>query len=240
MTPRQLLDSGNLTGALKSLTSEVRDNPADAQRRTFLFELLCFAGEFERAEKHLDVLSEGNQAASLGALLYRAALHAERLRHDMFARKEYPLSSAGAPEAPRAGMLNGAQFQTFSDADPRISSRLEVFAAGSYLWIPFEHIESLEIAPPRRLRDLLWAPATIRTGPAFTVRELGEVFVPVLSPFSFAQTDDAVRLGRATIWETTESGDAAPFGQKMFLVDDDEIPVLEIRSLQFTPAEATT
>ena len=240
MTPRQLLDSGRLNDALQALTAEVRDNPTDAQRRTFLFELLCFAGEHARAEKHLDVLSQENQSASLGALLYRAALHAERLRHDMFAKKEYPAETAErAAETPKSGLLNGAAFQTFIDADPRIGTRLEVFAAGSYLWIPFEHIESIDIPPPQRLRDLLWAPATVKTGPTFQERELGELFIPALSPFSWKHPEDPVRLGRLTVWESNELGGAVPFGQKLFLVDDEEVPVLELRSLRFTQDAGT-
>jgi type VI secretion system protein ImpE len=239
MTPRQLLDSGKLKDALQALTAEVRDNPADTTRRTFLFELLCFAGELERAEKHLAVLSEANQSASLGTLLYRTALHAERTRIDMFEKKKYPSGSEeDAQHKPRSGTLNGTAFQTFVDADDRIGPRLEVFAAGSYLWIPFEHIESVEIAPPRRLRDLLWSPAIVRTGPAFRDRELGELFLPVLYPFSWKHADDAVRLGRATVWENDESGEVIPFGQKLFLADDKEVSLLEIRSLQFTVAEA--
>ena len=239
MTPRQLLDSGNLNGALKALTAEVRDNPTDTTRRTFLFELLCFAGEYDRADKHLEVLSGENQAASLGSLLYRAALHAERLRHDTFAKKAFSALESSISR-PQAGTLNGTPFQTFADADARIGARLELFAAGSYLWIPFEHIESVEMTPPRRLRDLLWAPAVVRTGPAFTVQELGEVFIPVLYPFSSKHADDAVRLGRATVWESNEDGDAVPFGQKLFLADDEEISLLEIRSLKFNPSVETS
>jgi len=237
MTPRQLLDSGQLKDALQGVTAEVRDNPTDAKRRTFLFELLCFSGEFDRAEKHLEVLAEGGQSASLGTLLYRTALHAERLRKDMFAKKEYPVRLKDEiTEKPLSGTLNGAPFRSFADADARIGTHLEVFAAGSYLWIPFEHIESVTIAEPKRLRDLLWTPAIVRTGPAFRERELGELFIPVLSPFSWKHSDDAVRLGRATVWETDDSGEAVPFGQKLFLVDDEEVQVLELRSLQFDPA----
>jgi type VI secretion system protein ImpE len=238
MTARELLNAGRLRDALQALTAEVRDNPTDPKRRTFLFELLCFSGEYDRAEKHLDVLAGQNQTASLGALLYRAAVHAERLRHDMFNKKEYP-STGEHGDQPRTGTLNGTPFQTFIDSDPRIGPRLEVFAAGSYLWIPLAHIESVEMAAPSRLRDLLWAPATIRTGPAFNVRELGEVFVPVLSPYSSRHADETVRLGRSTVWEE-EQGEAIPFGQKLFLVDDVEVPILEIRSLKFDDLGGTS
>ena len=34
--------------------------------------------------------------------------------------------------------------------------------------------------------------------------------------------DDAVRLGRATVWEDAEDGDPVPFGLKMLLVDGED------------------
>jgi len=239
MTPHQLLESGRLNDALKALTAEVRDNPTDTKKRTFLFELLSFIGEYDRAEKHLEVLAQTSQAASMGTLLYRAVLHAERLRHDMFWKKEFPVTTDNeGGESTLSVVVNGKTYQSFADSDPRIDSRLELFAAGGYLWIPFQHIESIEIGPPKRLRDLLWATAIVRTGPAFKMRELGEVLLPVLSPFSWKHADDAVRLGRSTVWENNESGEAIPFGQKMYLADDEELPILELRTLQFTPSSA--
>jgi type VI secretion system protein ImpE len=115
--------------------------------------------------------------------------------------------------------------------------RLEIYAAGSYLWIPFQHVESIEIPPPKRLRDTIWTPALVRTGPAFKMTELGEVLLPVLCPFSFRHADDNVRLGRLTVWE--EAGDAVvPLGQKMFLMDDQEIPFLEVRKIEFTQPQS--
>ena len=73
----------------------------------------------------------------------------------------------------------------------------------------------------------------MRTGPAFQGRELGEVLLPALTPLAFQHADDAVRLGRMTVWEEVEDGDAVPAGQKMFLVDDEEFPLLELRQLEF-------
>lgn len=70
--------------AMKALSAELRDNPTDARRRTFLFELLCFAGEWERADKQLEVLGQAGPESEMGVLLYRSALFAERQRHDLF------------------------------------------------------------------------------------------------------------------------------------------------------------
>jgi type VI secretion system protein ImpE len=136
------------------------------------------------------------------------------------------------------GKLNGAPFSDLEDADPRIGRRLEVFAAGAYLWIPFEHITSLEVEKPVKLRDLLWIPALVRTGPAFRDKELGEVLLPVLTPAAWRDADDQVRLGRITDWRE-EDGEVVPAGQKLLLADGEEIPLLEIRKLEFeAPAAA--
>ncbi|HUS06618.1 MAG TPA: type VI secretion system accessory protein TagJ [Bryobacteraceae bacterium] len=231
MTAKQLFQAGKLTEAVRALSAEVRDNPTDAQRRTFLFELLCFAGEYDRAEKQLNVLASGNSETQLGAVLYHSALHAEKTRQEMFARQDLPLQ-AQLPQL--GGTLNGAAFESIEDADPRIGPRLEVFAAGAYLWIPFEHITSVETQPPKKLRDMLWLPALVRTGPAFQDKELGEVLIPVIYPHSGNHADENIRLGRSTVWD--ENG--IPGGQKMLLLDGEEFPILEVRNLEFTLKES--
>ena len=63
MNAKELFQAGKLTEAIQSLTVEVRSNPTDPRRRSFLFELLTLAGEFDRAFKHLDVLAQTSPAA---------------------------------------------------------------------------------------------------------------------------------------------------------------------------------
>ena len=238
MNPQELYRAGRLTDAIKALSAELRDNPTDTRRRTFLFELLCFAGEYERADKQLEVLAQAGPQSEMGMLVYRSALFAERQRQDVFERGEFPSQMAQAEDAPsRSGMANGKSFTFFSDADPRTGAKLEIFAAGNYLLLPLEHVASIEIPPPKRLRDLIWTPAAVRTTPAFKGTELGEVLLPVLAPFSWRHPDENVRLGRMTVWEKPEGGEyQIPFGQKMWVVDDEEIPFLELRALEFNPA----
>jgi type VI secretion system protein ImpE len=232
MNARALFQAGRLAEAIESLGAEVRSNPLDAQRRTFLFELLCFAGEFDRAEKQLDVLASSGQQAGMGALLYRSAIHAERTRRSMFLEGNFP----SAPARPVTGTLNGRPFHSLTDADPRIGARLELFAAGQYTWLPLEHVDTVLLGPPARLRDLLWAPARVLTGPSFKGLELGEVLLPALAARSHEADDDTVRLGRATEWVRWEDGTEAPVGQKLLLVDGEEFPLLELRELKITPA----
>jgi type VI secretion system protein ImpE len=224
---------GQLQAAIEALGDELKKQPLDAKRRIFLFELLCFAGEFDRAEKHLNVLSDANPQAAAGAMLYRSALHAERERQDMFARGALPL---GSSHPSPAGELNGEKFAGFADADPRIGAHLETFIAGSYTWIPFAYIEAIETEPPKRLRDLLWLPAILHTTEAFRLQDLGEVLLPVIAPLSWKSSDDAVRLGRTTEWQDDPEHGQLPLGQKLLLCGEEEQPFLEMRKLSFDHA----
>ncbi len=237
MNATEYLVAGKLAEAIGAITEEVRAHPDQAQKRTFLFELLCFAGEYDRAEKHLQLLAEGGRNAEMGVMVYSAALHAERERREFFREKQY-LNQPYSGRKRIAGSWNGVGFSSLCDADVRIGARLEVFVAGRYVWVPYEHIESLEMQPPRRLRDLLWAPIIVRTGEGFPIRDLGEVLMPVLSPLSCEHADDLVRLGRVSAWEVDESGVEILFGQKMLLRDGEEVPILELRNVQFAAAAA--
>ena len=236
MNPLELYQAGRLMDAMKALSAELRDNPTDTRRRTFLFELLCFAGEWERADKQLEVLGQAGPESEMGVLLYRSALFAERQRHDLFQRGELPAEQEDT-SAERNGMVNDKPFTYFADADPRIGARLELFAAGNYLLLPIEHVASIQIPPPKRLRDLIWTPAAVRTTPSFKGSELGEVLLPVLAPFSWRHPEEAVRLGRMTVWEKADGAEfQVPFGQKVWQVDDEDVPFLELRALEFNSA----
>lgn len=237
MSVQQLFQAGQLDEAIKALNAEVRDNPGDPKRRTFLFELLCFAGDYSRAEKQLDVLSQSGPQSEMGALLYRGALAAERTRHEMLENRDYPKSTGGTPGLRVGVTINGRTFRALTDCDERIGETLEMFVAGRYMRIPFSLLSSIHIDPPRRLRDLLWLPATVRPSAAFQ-GELGEVLLPVLNPFSWRSADPAIRLGRATAWEADGNEEAQPKGQKMYLADEEEWPLLELRDVEFVVAQA--
>jgi type VI secretion system protein ImpE len=231
MNATELYRAGRLDEAIQALGADLRRDPTDAQRRTFLFELLCFSGDLDRAEKQLNVLADGGTNTEMGALLYRSALHAARTREELFAGGSLPPT----PAQPVAGTLNGQPFSSLTDADPRIGPRLEIFAAGQYTWIPLEKISDVRIEPPQRLRDLLWSPAVVHTAEDFRAHELGEVVLPVLTPGAAGHPDPEVRLGRVTDWQEVD-GVEVPVGQKLFLVDGEEVPILEIRQLEIQPA----
>ena len=75
MNAKELLGAGKVRDAESALNAYLRNNPADAGQRTFLFELLCFSGQYDRAEKHLGVLAKEGPGSrdGRGALLLRPA-----------------------------------------------------------------------------------------------------------------------------------------------------------------------
>ncbi|MGI4853955.1 MAG: type VI secretion system accessory protein TagJ [Janthinobacterium lividum] len=230
MEASALYKAGQLGSAIEALGLDLRKQPADTRRRIFLFELLCFAGEYDRASKQLDILASRGKDAESGAMLYRAALHAQRTREDMFAKGQLPKGGAALS---LAGFCDDVAFSTFADEDDRIGANLEVFIAGSYTWIPFRYIERIDMEEPTRLRDLLWAPAILHTTKAFRLQDLGQVLLPVLAPLSWKHPDDAVRLGRTSVWVEDDAQGAIPAGQKMFVADGESIPLLQVRELSF-------
>ena len=61
MNARELFKAGKLDDAIESLGVELRSDPTDVRRRIFLFELLSFAGNYDRAEKQLDIAGQGSK-----------------------------------------------------------------------------------------------------------------------------------------------------------------------------------
>ena len=114
MTAEDLFREGKLDEAIQALGSELRNDPSQTRKRTFLFELLCFAGQYDRAEKQLDLLGDDNKDAMLASLLYRGALNAEHTRQDMFREGKVDPPILDAPKV--GGVLNGKPFESIADA----------------------------------------------------------------------------------------------------------------------------
>jgi type VI secretion system protein ImpE len=232
----QLFKAGKLTEAISALNAQLRNNPADQRSRTFLFELLCFAGEYDRAEEQLTILEQESGKESVqGASLYKSVIKAEKTRQEMFEKKTFPQLLLDGAGTAISGKLNGKEFTMLSDTDPRIGERLEVFTAGSYICISFHDIASVHVARPKRLRDLLWIPARVVTIPAFRSRDLSEIMIPAMAPLSWRHPDEEVRLGRVSEWCEDETGEVAPYGLKCILVDGEEVPIVEARELEIYP-----
>src|SRR5664279_6331234 len=89
-TPRELYQAGQLQAAIQALTAEVKAKPADVPIRIFLFELLAFAGDWDRAQKQIEVLGQAGPNEALAVQVYQANIRAERLRERLFSEGLHP------------------------------------------------------------------------------------------------------------------------------------------------------
>ena len=223
--------AGRLTDAIESLGAQLRREPASPKLRTFLFELLCFAGQFDRAEKQLEILADQDEKVHLGAAVYRNLLRAHRQREDSFAGSFTSIDVQGETVSLR---INGESYESCEDEDSRIGSSLELYAGGKYVKIPYRNLEQVEIAAPKSLRDLLWIPAKISVKAESPLVESGPLeHIPALAPNSWKHHDDVVRLGRVSVVEEGEDGAVVPYGAKLLICGDREFPLLEVRELAF-------
>lgn len=138
---------------------------------------------------------------------------------------------------PTSGDADGLRFADIRDSDDLLAPVLEVFTRAGYFWIPWSQVQYLDIEPPTRLRDLLWAPAKLASHDG----QLGEVFLPSLYPGTGQDPDEAIKLGRKTDW--VEEGDGAVVrgrGRKLLFLDDEARTLADLRSLRFDLAASET
>src|SRR5262245_47231144 len=90
MNAQQLYEAGRLAEAVAETTAAVKTRPTDTAARTFLFELLCFSGDLDRADKQLDAIAQLDSQSEWAVQVYHNLLHAERLRRRLFSAGQKP------------------------------------------------------------------------------------------------------------------------------------------------------
>ena len=92
------LDESDLGGAISAAIETVKKEPTNVSARTFLFELSCFSGDWERAEKQLDAIGHQDPNAGIGSLIYRQNFKCERDRANVFEHSSRPEFVSGVPD----------------------------------------------------------------------------------------------------------------------------------------------
>lgn len=90
-------EAGKLADAIAAMNEEVKKHPTDVNRRGFLCELLCFAGEIERIDKQLDTMGDQDPQAMMGIVLWRQLARAEMARQQFFTEGRVPEFLDGVP-----------------------------------------------------------------------------------------------------------------------------------------------
>jgi len=260
MTAEELLRAGHLSAAVEQLNQEVRSRPADSQRRTFLFELLCFVGDYQRAGLQLEVLGQQSVTAEIGVQVYRHILTAEQTRHQLFSEGVQPAFLFPPPAyaslhleavhrlcnhqpAEAMALLEQAQH---SQASLRGSLEGQPFTAwrdGDDVLAPFLEVivhDKYVWLPFEQIKHLhITTPKRLRDllwVPAILEAHagpVGEVFLPVLYPDSHQHADERVKLGRMTDWTDRGEGVILGAGQHLFFIDGQDRGILTVHDTEF-------
>ncbi len=193
----------------EALGSEALRSEVFAGRRTPLL--------FAEPQQWVALMLEALRVAAEGQIDQAAAMRSEAL--------------AAAPAKPgQVVTASGSQplvFDWIADADSRLGPLLEVIMKGQYYWVPFEHIERVEIEAPEDLRDLVWLPAT------FTWSNGGEAvgLIPTRYPGSAEASDPQLQLARRTDWVDQGSETYHGLGQRLLATQEQDVSLLDIRTL---------
>jgi type VI secretion system protein ImpE len=260
MTPESKLKEGRPDEALKLLTVEVRNNPADAKRRVFLFQLLALLGQWERAQNQLNVTGEMEPLNAMMVGAYTEALKGEMVRAEVFAGRRLPVV-IGEPEQWLALVLQAIKLTVDGHHEQARNLREQAFeqataVSGQIDGVPFEWMADadarlgpcLEIVvnggyswvPFSRLKELKFeAPTDLRDkiwAPVeVTWANGGKAigFIPTRYPGSERSDDGELVLGRKTEWVQTGADLDIGYGQRMLATDAGEYPLLDVRLISF-------
>jgi type VI secretion system protein ImpE len=263
MSAAESLRAGDLDGALRQLQDDVRREPGKAEHRTFLFQLLCVLGQWERALKQLQVVAELDPEAMSMAQTYREAIRCEALRAQVFAGQRAP-TLMGEPPGWVALMVEALRVAAEGQPAEAQALRAEAFeaapaSAGSLGEEPFEWIADADTRLGPIFEAIVngryyWIPfsslAQVKVDQAADLRDVvwmpgwvtlqngGELaaLLPTRYPGSESAADGLIRLARKTEWVETKAGDYHGLGQRLFATDAGERPLMDVRLISISAA----
>lgn len=254
MNAAQLFRAGQLEEATALLSQELRAAPMDDGRRSFLVELLCLNGQWERALRVLDGMRDPRDPRTQ---TYRRLLRAEQKRRAFLSGGATPrvlgedvlsvkldayllaapalecgdeeralklLSSAEEARPRVRGVRSGQPFADLRDADDRFAAVLEVLDGEDYGWLPFAALRSIRVQAPRHPFDFVFFHALVDIG-----KGPWPICIPTRYPGSERASAPALRLARQTT--TIEGSTVRCLGQRVLLVGDQVVPLLQLDSL---------
>lgn len=250
-----LYREGKLAAAIDAQIAEVRGNATDPNRRLFLFELLTFQGDLDRAQKQLDMLDFKEPELKAAQTSYVQCLAAERKRRAVLEGKADPrfLTEVGPGLKLRLEAVKllaqgkdveaGEKLAQAQVESPTVKATVNGTAVDEVRDADdlFSHV--LEVFSKG---EYFWVPLELverlSTVPPKTPRDLlwlpghlevqgasGDVFLPGLYAFSHNHPDDALKLGRAADWLERDGGVVCGVGVKTWIVGEEAISLWDVR-----------
>jgi len=265
MTAKELIKAGRLSEARGVLVEEVKKKPSDVGARTVLFQVLSLLGEWDKALRHLDMISTQDPRRAIGVATYLNNVKAEQERVKVLAGSALP---SVMPEPPSympdyldyLGALNAQQFDDaraklalIEGARPAVLGTLNGKPFGGMSDTDARLFAFLEAFVHERY---VWIP--IEAVRELIVHEPRDSFdliwvtasittweglsmncsMPVTYPGTAGEADDQLKLGRLTDWAPIGGGLSRGVGQHVYAIGDTDVSILEIRSINFEFAGA--
>lgn len=265
MQAEERLKAGDLSGALDALQAAVRSDAGKASLRSFLFQLLCVLGDWQRAINQLKVAAEMDPAATPMAQTYREGIVCEVYRDKVFSGEKEPLIF-GEPQEWIALMIDALKLQAGGQAEKAAATRARAFemapaVSGEIDGQAFDWIADADMRMGPLLEAVVngkyyWipfeaisrlefeAPADLRdavwTPATLTTANGGELVA--LIPTRYAGTtrsgDDAAKLAHKTEWTDLGHDTFAGIGQRLLATDIGDHAIMDIRKLRLDSAPA--
>lgn len=256
--------AGRLSDAIAAAQAAIRAKPQDANARYLLAELLCFTGDFERADKQLDAVGDVDPKMMYAVTLFRHLIRGEQARQQFYTDGRVP-EFLGQPSEDLKLRLQAS-----------IAVREKNFAEAARLYEQAEARRSpvqgqcngKEFADLRDLDDqtasvfevlspsgkYFWVPfeaiRTLEFRPPERSRDLLwrsahaessdgqelDFYLPVLYTATARSENEQCRLGRMTDWIGGDGEPVRGIGQRTFLVGEESIGIMDLQTISITVA----
>lgn len=251
------LDAADIDGAVAIALEQVKAAPKDEDARRLFIDLLIVQGDFERADKQADILSNTAGALTLGLSLLRGRLRAAKARELWFLEGAIP----AFPDGPTGrdalamqlaiSMRGGSTDEIKRDLDALTAvSETQAMTVNDQTGLVFRDADdriphAVEVLCSNgsymwvdfdRIEKLEYAPVhAVRDlvwRPANLILHGGSETDVVVCNTYFSQSQNAEeKLCRTTDWEEAAGGIVTGKGQKAYLVGDDAHYALDLSLL---------
>lgn len=256
-----LVSSGQLQGAMEHALLVLRDDPLNAPMRAAYVELLCIAGELDKADNQLDMIVRQHPDFLLGAVNVRQLIRAETARRDFYQggmtatlfdepapmfsallkvrlalhERDIAAAAQAAQEMEQLRPATAVRHQGAEYADVRDLDD----SLGGYLEL-FGTDGKYYLASFAQIESLkLHPPKSLldyiwrRVDISIVNGPQGEAFLPLIYVDS---TEADTQLGRATDWHEHEARLITGRGQKMMLLGEQAVALGDLQELALTAA----
>ena len=264
-TGAELFQAGRLDDAVAALNAQVRAKPGDVQSRLLLAQMLCFAGNQQRADTLFDQIGTQDPTLAPALALSRQLLRADVARTQFYEDGRLPEFLDSPPDWLQLSVKAAIALRE-NDGASAVALLAEAegkrpAAAGTCDGRRFEDLRDMDDLAAGFFEvytstgKYYWIPidrvAEIEFRPPQQPRDLlwrqahmsvvggpeGEVYLPALYPLSNQAAEDPIRLGRATEWIEAEGAPVRGRGQRCFLVGEESLPIMAATSLIFDRKE---